>query len=124
MRSNRSQGLERLNRLFRAGQPPTSGLDGRYAGELVAVDIAPGITQLVEWLTSFWMPWKGKHLSRARSQGNNIFDRGARRLFRTLFPLYKGVTEPETTRQPRRHARPRCARSIFAVPRLNVRRLP
>lgn len=88
---SRREGLAALNELFRAGQPPAPPLDGPYAGELLAVDIAPGITRLVEWLTSLWMPWKGKHLSRARSEGDNIFSSRSRAVFRILFPLYKGI---------------------------------
>src|SRR5690348_14436076 len=57
---DRAQGLAALNELFRQGQPPRVALDGRYAGELVALNVAPGLTQLGEWILARWLPWKGK----------------------------------------------------------------
>jgi hypothetical protein len=93
MKQDRRQGLAALNDLFRAGQPPEPPLNGPYNGELVAVDIAPGVTQFVEWLTSFWMPWKGKYLIREDAKGDNIFDQKSRLLMRILFPFYRGIIE-------------------------------
>ncbi len=90
---NRRQGLAVFNELFRSGRPPEPPLHGSYAGGLVAVDIAPGVTQVAELLASWWMPWKGKHLSADISRGDNIFGRRSRWLFRFLFPFYRGVKE-------------------------------
>lgn len=93
LKRNRAQGLAALNDLFRTGHPPEPLLDGPHEGELVAVDIAPGITQAVEFLTSLWMPWKGKYFLRADFRGDNIFAKKWRLLLRLLFPLYKGIIE-------------------------------
>src|SRR5437867_3819595 len=73
VRENRRVGLSALNELFRSGSVPVPPLDGPYEGELIAVDIAPGVTQFIEWITSFLMPWKGKFLVAAESKGDNIF---------------------------------------------------
>src|SRR5882672_9373006 len=73
LRQRRAEGLDALNRLFRAGTVPDPAPDGPYNGQLIALDIAPVVTQLVEWLTSFLMPWKGKFLIAAESKGDNIF---------------------------------------------------
>jgi len=93
VKQDRRQGLAALNQLFRAGRPPEPPLDGPYNGELVAVDLAPGMTQLVEWLTSFWMPWKGKYLFKGDSKGDNILARGSRPILRVLFPFYRDFIE-------------------------------
>ncbi len=97
---DRSAGLAALNRLFRGGRVPDPPPDGPYDGQLVAVDLAPGLSQLVEWLASLWMPWKGKFLIQAQSKGDNIFARSSRTALRILFPFYRGMAdyEPETFR--------------------------
>lgn len=90
---DRKQGLAELNELFRSGGIPGPPLDGPYDGELVAVDIAPGVSQLVGWLASLWMPWKGKYLIAGEQRGDNLFGRGSRTVMRILFPLYRGMRE-------------------------------
>ena len=45
-KQNRKQGYAALNSLFRAGIVPEPTLDGPYVGELLALDVAPGLTQL------------------------------------------------------------------------------
>jgi hypothetical protein len=90
MRERRRDGLAELDRLFRAGKVPDPQPDGPYRGELVAVDIAPVVTQVIEWLTSFLMPWKGKFLVAAESRGDNLFARGWRTAFALMFPFYRG----------------------------------
>ena len=99
-RHDRKSGLAELNRMFRSGTLPEPPPDGPYAGELVAVDIAPGLSQLVGWLAARWMPWKGKYLIQAQSRGDNIFARGSRLLMRLLFPFYRGMSdfEPDSFR--------------------------
>jgi hypothetical protein len=86
----RKDGLAALDALFRAGTVPSPPPDGPYHGELVALDIAPIVTQLVEWLTSFLMPWKGKFLIAAESRGDNIFSAKWRTVLGLTFPFYKG----------------------------------
>jgi hypothetical protein len=87
---DRVQGLAALNSLFRAGTLPAPPLDGRYAGELVALDIAPGLTRLFQTMTPLWMPWLGKSFSSARQQGSNIFSNDSRFLAQLFNPLYRG----------------------------------
>ena len=88
--TRRKDGLAALDALFRAGTVPSPQPDGPYHGELVALDIAPIVTQLVEWLTSFLMPWKGKFLIAAESRGDNIFSAKWRTVLGLMFPFYKG----------------------------------
>lgn len=93
VKQNRRQGLAALNDIFRAGKPPEPPLDGPYDGELVAIDIAPGITQFANWLTSVLMPWKGKYLIKEDAKGDNIGDQKLRWMMRVLFPFYRGIIE-------------------------------
>lgn len=93
LKQNRRQGLAALNDLFRAGKPPDPPLEGAYAGELVTLDIAPGITQLGQLITAVWMPWQGKQFDLARTQGDNIFDQNSRVLARLIFPFYRGFVD-------------------------------
>jgi len=90
LRTRRKDGLAALGALFRAGTVPSPPPDGPYHGELVALDIAPIVTQLVEWLTSFLMPWKGKFLIAAESRGDNIFSAKWRTVLGLMFPFYQG----------------------------------
>lgn len=82
--------LAALNDLFRNGALPESGLDGRYRGKLVALDIAPGFTQLFNSITASWMPWLGKTFDAAHQTGENIFTRDSYLLARFFNPLYRG----------------------------------
>jgi hypothetical protein len=93
LQRDRRQGLAAFNDLFRSGTIPDRPLNGPYDGELLAVDIAFLVTPVVEWLTSFWMPWKGKYLVEERAEGDNIFDRRWKWLLRLLFPFYRGMTD-------------------------------
>jgi len=90
LRTHRREGLAALDALFREGAVPNPPPDGAYHGELIAVDIAPVVTPLVTWLTSFAMPWKGKFLIAADARGDNIFDRKWRGALGLLFPFYRG----------------------------------
>ncbi len=93
MKQNRQQGLAAFNDLFRSGTLPDPLLEGPYEGELLAVDIALVVTPVVEWLTSFWMPWKGKYFMAARAEGDNMFERKWKWLIRLLFPFYRGIAD-------------------------------
>ncbi len=86
---DRQRGLADLNELFRAGQPPDPPLNGQYDGELVALDIAPIVTPVVEWIASIWMPWKGKFLIRDQSKGDNLFSQDSRIILSVVFPFYR-----------------------------------
>ena len=87
---NRAEGWAALNRTFRAGSPPAPALNGRYAGELVMLDLAPGPTQLVNVIVSAWLPWKGKTFDAARASGDNVFTRDSWFLAHVYWPLYRG----------------------------------
>jgi hypothetical protein len=89
-KQNRVEGLAALNTLFRSGTLPDPSLNGRYAGELIALDIAPGLTQFYEWLLSRWMPWRGKTFDAAQASGDNIFTRDSYPLARFFNPFYRG----------------------------------
>jgi hypothetical protein len=89
-RRDRPRGLAQLNELFRAGTPPAAPLDGRYAGTLVALDVAPGLTALAQAVASLWMPWKGKTFTAADQSGDNIFTRDSFGLAHLYWPLYRG----------------------------------
>jgi hypothetical protein len=85
---HRARGLEALNGLFRKGSVPAP--DGRYAGELIAIDIAPAVTQLSQALFRVWMPWLGKTFIPAQQSGDNIFTRSSYPLARYFNPFYRG----------------------------------
>ncbi|HLO18644.1 MAG TPA: hypothetical protein VK206_27685 [Anaerolineales bacterium] len=85
-----AQGLAELNTLFRSGTIPEPTPNGRYAGELIALDIAPGFTQFFQWLLSMWMPWLGKTFNAAQESGDNIFTKDSYPLARFFNPFYRG----------------------------------
>jgi hypothetical protein len=89
-RLNHAQGLAALNDLFRAGTAPDPAPNGRYAGELIALDLAPGLTPFFRWLTNAWMPWRGKTFDPSRQRGDNIFTKDSYFLARLFNPLYRG----------------------------------
>jgi len=99
-KQDRPRGLTELNILFRSGNVPAPSLNGRYAGELIALDIAPGLTQFYEWLISRWMPWLGKTFSAAQQSGDNIFTQDSYALTRLFNPFYRGFAAdtPKTYR--------------------------
>jgi hypothetical protein len=86
---DRQAGLAALNELFRSGVVPTPALDGSYQGELVALDIAPGLTQIAGALAHLWLPWLGKRFAAGSDQGDNIFAKESYLLGRLMWPLYR-----------------------------------
>src|SRR3990172_2761404 len=88
LKSEREHALASLNDIFRAGTAPEQPLNGTYMGELVALDMAPGLTWLAERIASNWMPWKGKTFIAARASGDNIFGRDSLFLAHVFWPLY------------------------------------
>lgn len=100
MKTDRQKGLAALNTLFRSGRPPLSPLDGRYAGELVALDIAPVVTQLAQTIAGWWMPWQGKVFDGEEKRGDNVFSKDLLMLSRVFWPFYRGYAEdgPNTYR--------------------------
>jgi len=90
VKQDRTKGLAALNLLFRSGTVPEPALNGPYVGELVVLDIAPGLTQFYEWLTSRWLPWLGKTFNAAQGSGDNIFTKDSYPLARLFNPFYRG----------------------------------
>jgi hypothetical protein len=90
--TNRAQGLAALDDLFRAGTVPEPHLHGRYSGELTGLDLAPILTPLFQWLTTAWMPWRGKTFEPAQQRGDNIFTNDSYFLARLFNPLYRGFS--------------------------------
>ena len=97
---DRAHGLAALNDLFRNGTPPEPPLDGRYGGDLIALDIAPGLTQLFQSITAAWMPWLGKTFHASQQRGDNIFTQNSYPLARVFNPFYHGfiADQPGTYR--------------------------
>ena len=89
-RQDHKQGWDALDHLFRSGIPPEPMLNGRYAGELVGFNIAPGLTHLFQWLANRWMPWAGKTFNATQQSGDNIFTRDSYPLARLFNPFYRG----------------------------------
>lgn len=89
-----------LEALFAAGKPPTPALAGRAEGELVALDIAPVVTQALTTLTSVWLPWQGKTFDESQSRGDNIFTAGSKPAARIFNPWYRNYIDdgPNTYR--------------------------
>ena len=97
---DRAKGFSALNELFRAGTVPEPLLHGRYAGELIALEIAPGLTQFLHRLFHLWMPWRGKTFDASPARGDNIFTKDSYALARLFNPLYRGFVSdgPKTYR--------------------------
>lgn len=89
VKRNRAQGLAALNMLFRNGSQPEPALNGPYRGDLIALDLAPGLTQLFQSITSVWMPWLGKTFNASQQRGDNIFTRDSYLLARIFNPFYR-----------------------------------
>lgn len=100
VRVNRVQGFTALNDLFRAGTVPDPLPHGRYAGKLVALELAPGLTQFFQSLANLWMPWRGKTFDASHQRGDNILTKDSYFLARLFNPLYRGFVadSPETYR--------------------------
>jgi hypothetical protein len=93
LKTDRRGGFQALNTLFREGVIPAPALDGSYQGELVALDLAPGLTPLVGALLRAWMPWQGKTFQRGVRTGDNLLDRSSWRLAHILWPFYRGYRD-------------------------------
>jgi len=95
---DRKRGFATLNEIFRSGSPPNPPLNGGYTGKLVALDVAPGLNQLIEMITSRWMPWKGKSFDAAQASGVNIFTRDSLMLAHIFWPLYRDYKDESMER--------------------------
>jgi hypothetical protein len=90
VKRQRARGVAALNELFRRGATPEPLPSGRYTGKMVAIDIAPGLTQLFEALLAWWMPWLGKTFDPLQQSGVNIFTQDSAPLARFFNPFYRG----------------------------------
>ena len=95
---DRKRGFAALNEIFRSGSPPNPPLSGGYAGQLVALDVAPGLNQLIEMITARWMPWKGKCFDAGQANGDNIFTRDSLMLAHIFWPLYRDYKDESAER--------------------------
>ena len=82
-----------LGEIFRDGKAPNLPPDGRYKGELIALEIAPGLTQIARAIAGAWLPWKGKAFYPANARGDNLFTRDSLGLAHLIWPLYGGYVE-------------------------------
>ncbi len=100
MKLDRARGWAALDEIFRAGTPPRNPLKGKYAGELIALDLKPGLTQFFDLIASIWLPWQGKSFDPAHACGDNIFTRDSLPLARIFFPRHHEFTNdgPKTYR--------------------------
>jgi hypothetical protein len=69
--SDRRAAIETLERLFRLGRVPAA-MDGRYAGELVALSTGRFFDGAFEMATRFYLPWLGKRFDAAEQTGDNV----------------------------------------------------
>ena len=94
-RTDRRRSMEILNGIFRAGQPPDPPLDGETDGALLALDVAPGLTQVFTALAHAWMPWQGKIFAARAASGINRFSKDSLFLAQVFWPLYRGYEKTE-----------------------------
>lgn len=90
---DKAAGLAALNQLFRQGAPPSPALNGRYRGSLLALDLAPGLTQFTQAVTARWLPWRGKTFNAEQEAGDNIFTRDSLRLAHIYWPGYSAYQD-------------------------------
>jgi hypothetical protein len=90
LKRDRSRALAEMNAVFRGGRLPTVPLDGRTNGQMIAVDMGPGITPMVEGLLTNHMPWCGKTFNAANATGENLLYTSFLPVARVFFPLYRG----------------------------------
>jgi len=86
---DRARGFAQMNAIFREGTPPQIALDGPTNGQMIAVDVVPGVTPLVAALLASRMPWRGKTFNATAATGENIFYPGFVPVARVMFPMYR-----------------------------------
>lgn len=79
-----------LESIFQSGSLPDPPLEGPYAGEFLAFQIAPGFSQLAARLSYAWTAWRGKIFDSERSGGSNIINQGLRPIAGLIWPFYHG----------------------------------
>lgn len=98
--TDRRRAFASLQDLIRDGDPPEQPLDGRYAGQLLAFDLAPGLTRLADSLAARWRFWLGKTFDATQRTGDDIYLRSLLQRTRIFWPTYSNYIEdtPETWR--------------------------
>lgn len=86
-----------LNDLFRSGVPPEFPIEGRFGGDLVLLNIAPGLNPILRRLADTWMPWQGKTLNADENTGENIFTCDSLKAAHLLFPFYHHIVDDGPT---------------------------
>jgi hypothetical protein len=84
---DRAAGLAALDDIFRCGRAAQP--NGRHRGELVALDVAPGLTGLLGALANRRLPWQGKVFDAANNYGDNVFSRDSYAPARVLWPFHR-----------------------------------
>jgi hypothetical protein len=90
LKRDRSRAFAEMNSVFRGGQAPSTPLDGRTNGQMIAVDMGPGVTPMVDGLLTNHMPWCGKTFNAAAATGDNLLYTSFMPVARVFFPLYRG----------------------------------
>ncbi len=94
MAGDRAAGMACLDDMFRAGRPPQE-MNGRYRGEMLAVDLWPGLTHYAIFVQNRFQPWRGKRFDAPNERGDNILANNARPWLRVFMPAYRGP-KPDT----------------------------
>lgn len=99
-RWDRRRALASLRDLFRDGEPPEHALHGRYTGQLLAFDIAPGLTTLADRVAERWRFWLGKTFDAPQGTGDDIYLRTLLQRTRLFWPHYRHYLDdtPQTWR--------------------------
>ncbi|MGE5222939.1 MAG: hypothetical protein ACM3PY_10895, partial [Omnitrophica WOR_2 bacterium] len=82
-----------LESIFQSGFLPDPPLEGPYAGEFLAFQIAPGFSQLASRLSYAWTAWRGKVFDSKRSGGSNIINHSLRPIAGLIWPFYHGYRQ-------------------------------
>lgn len=100
LKTDRRRAFASLQDLFRDGEPPEQPLDGRYGGQLLAFDIAPGLTKLADTMAAQWRFWLGKTFDATQRMGDDIYLRTFLRRTRLFAPNYQNYIDdtPQTWR--------------------------
>ena len=95
LKQDRARGLILLDEIFCSGTAPNPALEGPYKGELITLDLVPGLRWVVEVILNAWMPWQGKIFHVGKDSGDNIFIRSFLPLSRIFWPFYRGFVSDD-----------------------------
>lgn len=89
LKTDHRRGMAMLNDIFREGRLPSQPLNGRTSGQMIAVNIAPGLTPIIGNFLRNHMPWTGKLFNAENADGDNIFWRSSKTGLRLFSPFYR-----------------------------------